>query len=97
MTWSSSTIPSRPDSSTAVKSAGARVVWRCHVGLDRPNEWSGRAWEFLRPYLADADAIVVSRAAFAPPWAEPEQVHVISPRSTLSRRRTSRSRCGTPG
>jgi trehalose synthase len=63
----------------ALKSAGARVVWRCHVGLDHPNEWSERAWEFLRPYLADADAIVVSRAAFAPPWAEPARVHVIPP------------------
>src|SRR5262245_1902647 len=39
----------------AAKNAGARVVWRCHVGLDRPNEWSERAWEFLRPYVADAD------------------------------------------
>jgi trehalose synthase len=63
----------------AAKSAGARVVWRCHVGLDHPNEWSERSWEFLRPYLADADAVVVSRAAFAPPWADPAQVHVIQP------------------
>lgn len=63
----------------AARSAGARVVWRCHVGLDRPNEWSDRAWEFLRPYVAAADAIVVSRAAFAPPWADPGQVHVIRP------------------
>ncbi len=63
----------------AAKSAGARVVWRCHVGLDRPNEWSERSWEFLRPYLAEAEAIVVSRAAFAPPWADPAQVHVIRP------------------
>jgi trehalose synthase len=63
----------------AAKSAGARVVWRCHVGLDRPNEWSDRSWEFLRPYLAEAEAIVVSRAAFAPPWADPAQVHVIRP------------------
>jgi len=63
----------------AAKNAGALVVWRCHVGLDRPNEWSERAWEFLRPYLADSDAIVVSRAAFAPPWADPAQVHVIEP------------------
>jgi trehalose synthase len=81
----------------AAKGAGARVVWRCHVGLDRPNEWSERAWEFLRPYLIDADAIVVSRGAFAPPWADPTRVHVIRPRSTLSRRRTSRSRRRTPG
>jgi trehalose synthase len=63
----------------AAKSAGAHVVWRCHVGLDRPNEWSDRAWEFLRPYLTDTDAIVVSRAAFAPQWADPAQVHVIQP------------------
>ncbi|MGZ4310037.1 MAG: glycosyltransferase, partial [Gaiellaceae bacterium] len=63
----------------AAKSAGARVVWRCHVGLDRPNQWSERSWEFLRPYLAEAEAIVVSRAAFAPPWADPAQVHVIHP------------------
>jgi trehalose synthase len=61
------------------KRAGARVVWRCHVGLDHPNEWSERAWEFLRPYLAESDAIVVSRAAFAPPWVDPAQVHVIQP------------------
>jgi trehalose synthase len=63
----------------AAQNAGARVVWRCHVGLDHPNEWSERAWEFLRPYLADSDAVVVSRAAFAPPWADPSQVRVIPP------------------
>jgi trehalose synthase len=63
----------------AAKSAGARVVWRCHVGLDHPNDWSERAWEFLRPYLADSDAIVVSRGAFAPPWADPARMHVIRP------------------
>jgi trehalose synthase len=31
------------------------------------------------PYLTEAEAIVVSRAAFAPPWADPAQVHVIRP------------------
>jgi trehalose synthase len=61
------------------KRAGARVVWRCHVGADRPNEWTERAWEFLRPSLTDAEATVVSRAAFAPPWADPGRVHVIPP------------------
>ena len=63
----------------AAKRAGARVVWRCHVGVDRPNEWTDRAWDFLRPYLEDVDAIVVSRAAFAPPWADRARVHVIPP------------------
>jgi trehalose synthase len=63
----------------AARNAGARVVWRCHVGVDEPNEWSERAWQFLRPYLAEVDTIVVSRASFAPPWFEPAQVHVIPP------------------
>ncbi|MGA9856283.1 MAG: glycosyltransferase [Solirubrobacteraceae bacterium] len=63
----------------AVKRAGARVLWRCHVGRDEPNQWTERAWEFLRPYLEPADAYVVSRAAFAPPWAEPATTHVIPP------------------
>jgi trehalose synthase len=63
----------------AIKRAGARVVWRCHVGRDEPNEWTARAWEFLRPYLRDADAYVVSRAAFAPPWADAAAIHVIPP------------------
>jgi trehalose synthase len=63
----------------AVQQAGAFVVWRCHVGLDHPNGWSERSWEFLRPYLADADAIVVSRAGFAPPWADPARLHAITP------------------
>jgi trehalose synthase len=63
----------------AAKGAGARIVWRCHVGLDRPNEWSRRAWEFLRPYLSDSDAYVASRSTFGPPWADPAEVHVIRP------------------
>ena len=63
----------------AIKRAGARAVWRCHVGRDAPNEWTERAWEFLRPYLEDADAYTVSRSAFAPPWSEPARTHVIPP------------------
>jgi len=62
-----------------LKGAGARVVWRCHVGRDEPNQWTERAWAFLGPYLQDADAYVVSRSAFAPPWAEPASIHVIPP------------------
>ena len=71
--------PQPADLVAAAKGAGARVVWRCHVGLDHPNEWSERSWEFLRPYLADADAIVASRTSFGPPWADPARVHVIRP------------------
>jgi trehalose synthase len=63
----------------AVRTAGARVVWRCHVGRDAPNECTERAWEFLRPYLDDIDAFVFTRAQFAPSWVDPERLHVITP------------------
>jgi len=62
-----------------VREAGATVVWRCHVGIDTPNEHSERGWEFLRPYVQGADATVFTRRAFAPAWADPERVHVIAP------------------
>jgi len=35
-----------------------RIVWRCHVGLDRSTVWTDRAWSFLRPYVEQADAVV---------------------------------------
>jgi trehalose synthase len=63
----------------ALQRAGARIVWRCHVGIDEPNEWSERAWAFLRPYLDEVDAFVFSRHAFAPSWAAAERTYVIPP------------------
>jgi len=58
---------------------GHVVVWRCHVGLDWANEWSERAWSFLRPYVEDATAFVFSRGAFAPRWVEQRRLAVIPP------------------
>jgi trehalose synthase len=63
----------------AVRDAGATVVWRCHVGIDTPNEYSEHGWDFLRPYVEDADAYVFTLRSFAPPWADPDRVHVIAP------------------
>jgi trehalose synthase len=62
-----------------LREAGAHVVWRCHIGRDEPNVWTERSWEFLRRYVEDVEALVVSRAAFAPPWAELARLHVIPP------------------
>jgi trehalose synthase len=58
---------------------GTHVVWRCHVGRDEPNEWTDRAWSFLRPYLEDVDGFVFSREAFAPEWARGDRLSVIPP------------------
>jgi trehalose synthase len=62
-----------------MRDAGATVVWRCHVGVDTPNEHSERGWEFLRPYLDSVDASVFTLRSFAPAWADADRVHVIAP------------------
>jgi trehalose synthase len=60
---------------------GARVVWRCHVGTEEPNDRSELGWEFLRRYLEPSvvDAYVFTRRSFAPPWMPPELIHEITP------------------
>jgi len=64
---------------SAFRRLGATIVWRCHVGSDRSNEWTERSWRFLRPHLEDVDAFVFSRRRFAPEWADLDRLHVISP------------------
>jgi len=59
--------------------AGARVVWRCHIGLDWENDATRAAWGFLRPHLAAAEAYVFSRRAYVPSWLPDEQVWIIPP------------------
>jgi trehalose synthase len=59
--------------------SGTQVVWRCHVGVDASNEWTERAWAFLRRYLEPAVAHVFSRRTFAPPFLDPETLAVIAP------------------
>ena len=63
----------------AVRSAGAIVIWRCHVGLDQANPCAREAWSFLRPYVLDADACVFSRAAYAWDGLEMAKISVIQP------------------
>ena len=58
---------------------GACVIWRCHVGFDGANEWTERAWAFLRPYVEVAHAHVFSRASFAPSWINRAGLRVIPP------------------
>jgi trehalose synthase len=62
-----------------VKAAGVPVVWRCHIGLDRPNEIAREAWRFLERYVRDADAVVFSRGAFRWEGIEGVPAHIIAP------------------
>jgi trehalose synthase len=58
---------------------GASVAWRSHIGLDTRNEVSVQAWEFLRSYVEDADALVFSRRPYVPIWADDRKVWLIPP------------------
>ena len=58
---------------------GAHVVWRCHIGRDRPNDLTQVGWDFLRPYLTRAEALVFSRREYAPGWVDEDRLVVIPP------------------
>ena len=59
--------------------AGAYVIWRCHVGIDQPDELSRSAWDFLRPYVEPADRYVFSREAFEWEGLDLSRVVLIPP------------------
>jgi len=59
--------------------AGARVVWRCHIGVDWEDDVTRAAWDFLRPHLAAADAYVFSRRTYVPSWIPADKAWIIPP------------------
>jgi trehalose synthase len=59
--------------------AGARVIWRCHIGRETRNEWTEQAWAFLRPHLAGCAGYVFSLRAYVPSWLDESKVFVIPP------------------
>src|SRR4051794_16232098 len=62
-----------------LKESGATVIWRCHVGLDTPNDAARGAWAFLREWVQQADACLFSREQFIWEDLDRERVHVIAP------------------
>jgi trehalose synthase len=62
-----------------VKTADVRVVWRCHIGVDRPGELARQAWDFLRPDVADADAYIFSRQRFVWSGLDEERIWIVPP------------------
>ena len=59
--------------------AGARVVWRCHIGVDWENDATRAGWDFLRPHLGSAEGYVFSRRQYVPAWLPDDKVSVIPP------------------
>jgi trehalose synthase len=58
---------------------GAHVVWRCHVGVDEPNDVVRGAWDFLRGYLDRAQALVFSRRQFVWDGFEDDRIWIMPP------------------
>lgn len=63
----------------ALREAGARVVWRCHIGVEESNAFTEQAWEFLRPYVHGAHATIFTRAAYVPAWLDSTRVWIVPP------------------
>jgi trehalose synthase len=62
-----------------LRDAGATVIWRCHIGIDEPNDVARQAWAWLEPYVLAADAFVFSRESFAWDGLDRDRIHVIPP------------------
>lgn len=63
----------------ALRPLAGAIVWRCHVGVDRPNELARDAWSFLRPYVDRTDVCVFSREAFVWEGLDPDRIAIITP------------------
>jgi trehalose synthase len=62
------------------KHLGAKVVWRCHVGIDEQNDNSRRGWEFLRRYLEPhVDHYIFTDRRFPPDWVPTDRLSIIWP------------------
>jgi trehalose synthase len=62
-----------------VKTSDTHVIWRCHIGVDRPGQLARAAWDFLRPDIEDADAYVFSRQRFVWSGLDEERVWIVPP------------------
>ncbi len=62
-----------------LKRTGAKVIWRCHIGVDEPDDLARGAWDFLRVDVEQADAYVFSREAFVWEGLDDDKVEIIAP------------------
>ncbi len=63
----------------ALAQRGVHVIWRSHIGVDRPNGLAREAWTFLRPYLAPASAFIFSRRAHVWDGLDETRIRIIPP------------------
>ena len=62
-----------------MKNFGASVLWRSHVGTDRPGKLAREAWRFLLPYLERADGFSFSSRSYVWEGLDPKRVWIVPP------------------
>ena len=55
---------------------GAKWVWRCHIDTSAPSESASR---FLRPFIAEYDAVIFTMAEFLLPELQAKRMAFIAP------------------
>jgi trehalose synthase len=72
----------------SMRKLGAKVIWRCHIGVDDPGPLARAAWDFLRPYVIEADAFVFSRREYVwdgldarKAWLMPPAIDAFTPKN----------------
>jgi trehalose synthase len=55
---------------------GAKWIWRCHIDTSAPNE---RVSRFLRPFIAEYDAMIFTMAEFLLPELQAKRMAFIAP------------------
>jgi trehalose synthase len=63
----------------SLKELGLKVIWRCHIGVDQPDDLVRASWDFLRPYVEAADARVFSRREYVWDGIDPDGVWLMPP------------------
>jgi trehalose synthase len=71
-----------------LEDTGTHTIWRCHIGIDDPNDVVRRAWRFLLPYIERADAYVFSKRDYiwegldeGRVWILPPSIDPLSPKN----------------
>ena len=62
-----------------LKRLGATVIWRCHIGTNKPGGLPEAAWDFLWPYVQESDVAAFSRRACVPSRLPRQSVRLIAP------------------
>jgi trehalose synthase len=58
---------------------GAHVSWQCHIGTDDPNDNTRAAWDFLRPYVSEADRYLFTRESYMWDGLDSSRLRIIPP------------------